>query len=91
MKKTILLLIAFVSLVAVARDKERVSSPDGSLVLTAGVSGGQAFYQLQRSGEPVINLSNLGFQLAPVTARTRRGSSPGARHAWCATTTTSCA
>ena len=44
MKKTILLLIAFVSLVAVARDKERVSSPDGSLVLTAGVSGGQAFY-----------------------------------------------
>lgn len=64
MKKTILLLIAFVSLVAVARDKERVSSPDGSLVLTAGVSGGQAFYQLQRSGEPVINLSNLGFQLA---------------------------
>ena len=64
MKKTILLLLVFVSLTAVARDKERVTSPDGQLVLTAGVSGGQAYYQLQRSGEPVIDLSNLGFQLA---------------------------
>ena len=64
MKKTILLLITFLSLSAMAKSVETVSSPDGRLTLSAGVRQGQAFYQLSRGSEPVINTSNLGFQLS---------------------------
>ncbi|WP_028903390.1 glycoside hydrolase family 97 protein [Prevotella sp. P6B4] len=64
MKKTILLLITILSLSAAAKSVETVSSPDGRLTLSAGVRQGQAFYQLSRGSEPVINTSNLGFQLS---------------------------
>ena len=64
MKKTILLLITIFSLSATAKSVETVSSPDGKLTLSAGVRQGQAFYQLSRGSEPVINTSNLGFQLS---------------------------
>lgn len=43
---------------------ESVSSPDGQLTLTAGVRGGQAFYQLTRDGETILNPSQLGFLLS---------------------------
>ncbi|SEW03630.1 alpha-glucosidase [Prevotella sp. khp7] len=64
MKKTILLLITILSLSATAKSVETVSSPDGKLTLSAGVRQGQAYYQLSRGSEPVINPSNLGFQLS---------------------------
>ena len=42
---------------------EQVKSPDGRLVLTAGVKGGTPFYQVSRGAEPIILTSNLGFRL----------------------------
>lgn len=57
-----ILLMAFV-LPVMAGSTGKVSSPDGRLMLTVGVKGGQAFYQLNRGAEPIINTSNLGFEL----------------------------
>lgn len=42
---------------------EQVKSPDGRLCLTAGVNHGQPYYQVSRAGEPIINISRLGFEL----------------------------
>lgn len=59
------LLAAFMlSLHVLGKPVEKVTSPDGRLTLTAGVNNGEAFYQLQRGNEPLINASRLGFQLS---------------------------
>lgn len=42
---------------------EQVKSPDGRLCLTAGVNHGQPYYLVSRAGEPIINISRLGFEL----------------------------
>lgn len=42
---------------------ERLTSPDGQLVLTAGVKDGRPYYQLACGSRPVIQPSFLGFQL----------------------------
>lgn len=42
---------------------EQVKSPDGRLCLTAGVKHGQPYYLVSRAGEPIINISRLGFEL----------------------------
>ena len=49
---------------ATAKSAETLKSPDGRLVLTAGVKDGKAWYQLQRGSEMVINPSHLGFVLS---------------------------
>ncbi len=43
---------------------EQVKSPDGRLLLTAGVQDGQPFYHVSRIGEPIIQASRLGFLLS---------------------------
>ena len=60
------LLCAFVCLTAGAltvKGAEQVTSPDGRLVLTTGVKGGQPFYRVARGAEPIIDTSWLGFRL----------------------------
>ena len=39
---------------ATAKSAETLKSPDGRLVLTAGVKDGKAWYQLQRGSEMVM-------------------------------------
>ncbi len=51
-----------VSAIAVAGNV-KVSSPDGSLTVTAGVDGGRAWYQVNRGNELIIGRSSLGFVL----------------------------
>ena len=64
MKKTffLTLLCLVVSLLATAKDV-KVTSPDGSLTVTVGVDGGNAWYQVMRGGETVVGRSELGFVL----------------------------
>ena len=50
------------SVAASAKDV-KVSSPDGSLTVTVGVDGGNAWYQVMRGGETVVGRSELGFVL----------------------------
>ncbi|SES83782.1 glycoside hydrolase family 97 protein [Prevotella sp. kh1p2] len=46
------------------RLQRKVASPDGTLILTAGVNGsGQPFYQLQRGKRTIISPSYLGMKL----------------------------
>ena len=42
---------------------DRLTSPDGRLMLTAGVSGGRPYYQLNCDGRSVVLTSYLGFCL----------------------------
>lgn len=51
-----------VSAIAVAGNV-KVSSPDGSLTVTAGVDSGRAWYQVNRGNELIIGRSSLGFVL----------------------------
>ncbi len=50
------------NLLASAKDV-KVSSPDGSLTVTIGVDGGQAWYQVNRGNELIIGRSELGLTL----------------------------
>ncbi|MBR6947730.1 MAG: glycoside hydrolase family 97 N-terminal domain-containing protein, partial [Muribaculaceae bacterium] len=50
------------NLLASAKDV-KVSSPDGSLTVTIGVDGGQAWYQVNRGKELIIGRSELGLTL----------------------------
>ena len=43
---------------------EQVKSPDGRLLLAAGIQDGQPYYQVSRMGEPIIQASRLGFLLS---------------------------
>lgn len=63
MRKIVAILFMVFTLPAMAGNTAKVSSPDGRLTLTAGVRDGQAFYLLNRGAEPIINTSNLGFEL----------------------------
>ena len=58
-----LLLLALCS-VQTATAAEKVTSPDGQLSLTAGVKGGQPYYEVRRGTQPVICPSLLGFRLS---------------------------
>ena len=64
---TILSLLFILSLQAMgkaqAKTAEQVKSPNGQLILTAGVNGGQPFYRVTRDGELIMNTSMLGFTL----------------------------
>ena len=58
-----LIVSSFFLMPSVADAAEQVSSPDGRLTLTVGISGGRPYYSLQRSGEAIIQPSYLGFTL----------------------------
>ncbi len=63
-KLTVLMGLAVCTLVAQGKSEERVTSPDGQLVLTASLNrDGQPCYMLRRGGETIINPSVLGFKL----------------------------
>jgi alpha-glucosidase len=56
--------LALCALVVQGKPSERVTSPNGRLVLTASLNGdGQPCYELQRGGETIIQPSTLGFTL----------------------------
>lgn len=68
MKHIILTIIAFIAIVpgicqAQTLAAEQVKSPDGRLCLAAGVKSGRPYYQVTRSGVPIVNASQLGFLL----------------------------
>lgn len=42
---------------------DRVTSPDGHLVLTAGLDHGRPYYELRRDGRPILLRSFLGLKL----------------------------
>lgn len=46
-----------------ATNTEILQSPDGALILTAGVKDGKPYYSLARGAEILINPSSLGFTL----------------------------
>ena len=61
--RKILFFVFLLSASVTVQGAEQVKSPDGRLVLTAGVKGGTPFYQVSRGSEPIILTSNLGFRL----------------------------
>ena len=64
-KKLILCVLMCMSLGVIASARDiKLSSPDGSLTLIAGVDGGKAWYEVKRGSEAVINRSQLGFVLS---------------------------
>ena len=62
MKKTLLIFLMCLSLSALAKDVT-VTSPDGTMMVTIGVDGGQPWYQVVRGQEIVLNRSLLGLVL----------------------------
>ena len=62
MKKTLLIFLICLSLSALAKDVT-VTSPDGTMMVTIGVDGGQPWYQVVRGQEIVLNRSLLGLVL----------------------------
>lgn len=68
MNKTKTFFIAFilslVSMQGMAKSADKVSSPDGKLTITVGLSSdGQPFFSLTRGKEEIISKSNLGLTL----------------------------
>ena len=61
--RKILFFVFLLSASVTVQGAEQVKSPDGRLVLTAGVKSGTPFYQVSRGSEPIILTSNLGFRL----------------------------
>ena len=61
--RKILFFVFLLSASVTVQGAEQVKSPDGRLVLTAGVKGGTPFYQVSRGSEPIILTSNLCFRL----------------------------
>ena len=59
---SVALMCLIVSTMAIAGDV-RLSSPDGSLTVTAGVDGGKAWYQINRGSETIMGRSHLGLVL----------------------------
>ena len=62
--RKILFFVFLLSASVTVQGAEQVKSPDGRLVLTAGVKGGIPFYQISRGSEPIILTSSLGFRLS---------------------------
>ena len=65
MKKSFLLLTVMclcVNVLTMAKEV-KVTSPDGSLMVTVGVDGGKAWYQVNRGNELIISRSALGLVL----------------------------
>ena len=64
MRKLIVCVLMCLTMSAIAlAGNVKVSSPDGSLTVTAGVDGGRAWYQVNRGNELIIGRSSLGFVL----------------------------
>lgn len=63
--RLVLVISVFVfSLSTSGKRQGRVASPDGALILTAGINkSGQPYYQLQRGGRMIVNPSLLGMKL----------------------------
>lgn len=60
----LLICLAIYSVALQAKTTDKVSSPDGQLVLTTSLTrDGQPYYQLQRNGETIVSRSLLGFTL----------------------------
>ena len=65
MKRFFIICLMCLSMSALSMAKDvKVLSPDGMLMVTVGVDGGHAWYQVTRGGEAVVNRSALGFVLA---------------------------
>ena len=62
--RKILFFVFWLSTGIAVQGAEQVKSPDGRLVLTAGVKDGTPYYQVSRGSEPIILTSNLGFRLS---------------------------
>lgn len=58
-----LALIAVAAEATAAAAPLQVSSPDGSISLTFNITGGEAYYSVDRNGSPILNPSRLGFML----------------------------
>lgn len=67
MKRSLSLLVAFLLLSAflqssIAQQSFQLSSPDKRVLVSAGVTGGQAWYRVQYKGNEILQRSSLGIE-----------------------------
>ena len=59
----IIFLLCLLSNTTKAISADQVKSPDGRLILTAGVAEGKPYYQVSRMNQAILNPSSLGLEL----------------------------